>query len=331
MGCGNGLLVYILTAEGHEGLGIDIRKRGIWDLYPGTTDLREQAILPSDRSLLPETDWIIGNHSDELSPWVPVIAARSSYNCRYFLLPCCAYNFNGQKYQRKSSQRSQYEDFILYAKSISDVCGFRTSIDRLKIPSTKRIAIIGDERVYEEKEEYINQRNRAIQSFIDAQYSVNAANADVWNADFVPRPNVDKVRNCTKINKSIEQEIIVIIFEKILSKKRYVPPFEKWNAGGKVLLADLAKELSKVQLQELKSEFGGLQTLLKNNSSVFLVRGGSVQLQSPIKYNDKLKEVAASRKKDNLTLNYKLKPCWFKNNHPDGCPLMDEDCSFKHK
>lgn len=40
LGCGNGLLVYILSSEGHPGYGIDIRKRGIWDLYPKTTILK---------------------------------------------------------------------------------------------------------------------------------------------------------------------------------------------------------------------------------------------------------------------------------------------------
>lgn len=40
LGCGNGLLVYILSSEGHAGYGVDIRKRGIWDLYPKTTILK---------------------------------------------------------------------------------------------------------------------------------------------------------------------------------------------------------------------------------------------------------------------------------------------------
>lgn len=33
-------------------------------------------IEPNDRQLYPEHDWIIGNHPDELTPWIPVIAAR---------------------------------------------------------------------------------------------------------------------------------------------------------------------------------------------------------------------------------------------------------------
>jgi tRNASer (uridine44-2'-O)-methyltransferase len=40
LGCGNGLLVHILNSEGHPGLGIDLRKRKIWDFYPETTQLK---------------------------------------------------------------------------------------------------------------------------------------------------------------------------------------------------------------------------------------------------------------------------------------------------
>lgn len=40
LGCGNGLLVFILASEGHPGLGIDLRRRGIWDTYPESTKLK---------------------------------------------------------------------------------------------------------------------------------------------------------------------------------------------------------------------------------------------------------------------------------------------------
>lgn len=40
LGCGNGLLVYILCGEGHNGLGIDIKKRGIWDLFSPHVQLK---------------------------------------------------------------------------------------------------------------------------------------------------------------------------------------------------------------------------------------------------------------------------------------------------
>lgn len=66
LGCGNGLLVYLLSQEGHRGYGIDLRKRKIWDQFSPSTDLREVTIIPSDQNLFSDVDWIIGNHSDEV-------------------------------------------------------------------------------------------------------------------------------------------------------------------------------------------------------------------------------------------------------------------------
>jgi len=43
LGCGNGLLVYILTKEGHKGTGLDIRKRKIWEKFD--VDLRVRTPL----------------------------------------------------------------------------------------------------------------------------------------------------------------------------------------------------------------------------------------------------------------------------------------------
>lgn len=330
LGCGNGLLVYILTAEGHTGFGMDVRKRNIWQRYPIPVDLREEPIVPSARALLPDIDWIIGNHSDELSIWIPVLTARSSYNCRFFLLPCCAYNFDGQKYQRRSSNRSQYEDFIFYVKEVSEVCGFDTKIDRLKIPSTKRIAIVGDARVYEDTELSNEKYMRLIDALIsDKTQTNNDAGSDAWSSSFVPRPAVETVRNCTKICKNVAEEIVKTAFDKILTKKRFSTEYENWNIGGSVLLTDIAKDLNQNQLHTLKSECGGLQTLLKNHSSIFSVVRGTVEIRTPIKYSDKLKEIQAKNR--NMKFNYKLKPCWFQSNHPDGCPLSDADCTFSHE
>ncbi|XP_078598057.1 putative tRNA (uracil-O(2)-)-methyltransferase isoform X3 [Branchiostoma floridae x Branchiostoma japonicum] len=40
LGCGNGLLVYILAQEGHPGKGIDVRKRTTWDIFGQGTVLQ---------------------------------------------------------------------------------------------------------------------------------------------------------------------------------------------------------------------------------------------------------------------------------------------------
>lgn len=331
LGCGNGLLVYILSGEGHLGYGIDLRKRGIWDLYPSTTILKTIAIVPSDCALYPDVDWIIGNHSDELSPWIPIISARSSYESKFFLLPCCAYEFNGKKYQRRSTYKSQYMDFLQYAKEISEMCGFETKIDRLKIPSTKRICLIGSTRQYSKQKQ--TDRIEIIQTFINNETGNLKTETTVWNDEFKPRSNVERVQNCTQIDKGIVNDIIEIVFRELISKKRYLTDIckENWNIGGKVSLSDLVKKIPTEKLKALKSECGGLQTLLKNNWQIFHVIGGTVEIRVPVKWSDKKRELEAKKIDKTGKIQFKQKPCWFLQNHPDGCPFDDaSDCSFKH-
>lgn len=334
LGCGNGLLVYILSSEGHRGYGIDVRKRGIWDIYPETTVLKTLAIVPSDRSLFPDVDWIIGNHSDELSPWIPVISARSSYASRYFLLPCCAFEFSGKKFQRRNGVLSQYMDFLNYAQEISNVCGFKTQIDRLKIPSTKRICLIGCERTYASDEQ--NIRENLIQDFINIStkssdstiYKVPNSNETNWNNDFQPRSDIEKIQNCSKVDKSIQNYIVHRVFNELIKKRRLLTDYLKpnWNIGGKISLVDLARIIHKEKLQALKSECGGLQTLLKNHSHIFRVCQGIVELKLPVKWSVKKLELKAR----GIEIQPKQKPCWFHLHHPDGCLLTDQDCSFNH-
>ena len=82
--------VYILNSEGHKGVGFDLRRRGIWDWFPTKPELREEPIIPGVETRFPGIDWILGNHSDELTPWIPVFACLSGLyyhdNHHYFYL-----------------------------------------------------------------------------------------------------------------------------------------------------------------------------------------------------------------------------------------------------
>ncbi|GBL72225.1 putative tRNA (uracil-O(2)-)-methyltransferase [Araneus ventricosus] len=137
LGCGNGLLAHILSTEGHEGVGIDLRRRKIWDVYGPGTNLIEKVIQPNDKQRYPGYDWIIGNHADELTPWIPVIAARSSYDMKVFLLPCCFFTFDG-KYERIHHRETQYQSYLKFLISLCTSMGFHAEMDKLRIPSTKR-------------------------------------------------------------------------------------------------------------------------------------------------------------------------------------------------
>ncbi|KAL9701369.1 hypothetical protein quinque_004810 [Culex quinquefasciatus] len=328
LGCGNGLLVYILASEGHPGVGIDLRKRKIWDCFPGNVTLRVESIDPSGNALFPDTDWIIGNHSDELSPWIPVLAARSAFRCRYFLLPCCAFEFDGTKFQRQNSSVSQYGDFLRYAKQISAVCGFETATDRLKIPSTKRTCLIGSERTY--REDQFEENLAKIQTFIDSRTP---------DTTFKARPAEERVRNCTKISRSVVDEIVRIVFEALIAKRHLAEehfPGKGWNAGGTLAIGELVRLIPADRLAALKSECGGLQTLLRNNHQIFAVLNGTVQLRLPTrrgigsKTEEELKRKAKKQNRGNRMVDLKERPCWFFGNHPDGCPFEEEDCKFKH-
>jgi tRNASer (uridine44-2'-O)-methyltransferase len=152
LGCGNGLLVYLLTMEGYTGVGLDVRKRQIWDVLGQVATLKECTVTPSDNMLFPEYDWLIGNHSDELTPWIPVIAARSHYNCRYFVLPCCSWDFNC-KFAAKGPGTSQYQGYLNFVAEVGRQCGFKVERDVLRIPSTKRTCFVGKSRTYSATEE----------------------------------------------------------------------------------------------------------------------------------------------------------------------------------
>lgn len=341
LGCGNGLLVYILSGEGHQGLGIDVKKRKIWDLFPRHVKLKEDIIEPSDKNLFPDYDWLIGNHSDELTPWIPVIAAKSGHKSRFFVIPCCAHDFS-QKYRRRHAGRSQYSDYLEYVKEIGAVCGFEVKQDKLRIPSTKRICIVGDNRITDESEyckvsetidNFIKERANAIKQSCEdtnAEYSVGGENkslssSSMWVGNFKARESVQPVRNCTQLERSIREDIISAIASLLLEKKHIVEVYVgndthvTWDRGGSMTLSDLAQRLDHHLLAAMKKECGGLQTLLKNYRYIFNLFNGEVSLQVP--------QPTWKKAPSNFM---KTKLCWFHANHGSGCPLPSEICMFAH-
>jgi SAM-dependent methyltransferase len=148
IGCGNGLLVYLLSLEGYTGYGIDLTKRKIWDkLAPleNSTDIKllQQLEITRD-STFPDTNFLIGNHADELTPWIPVFAARS--NANFILIPCCTFDFScrfSKVYTRDGKKIGKYASYVEYIKSIATKIGFIVEVEYLRIPSTKNVCIVG--------------------------------------------------------------------------------------------------------------------------------------------------------------------------------------------
>ncbi|KAK9365776.1 hypothetical protein V1509DRAFT_632109 [Lipomyces kononenkoae] len=169
IGCGNGLLVYILIMEGYSGYGLDARRRKTWDTFPIHVRecLREEVLVPhlcSDADArspndgvrfhdcrFPEGTFLIGNHSDELTPWIPLLGQP------FMVIPCCSHALSGAKYRYQSSTRvgaestrqnnplklSTYGALVEHiAKNAHDV-GWVVQREMLRIPSTRNAAIIG--------------------------------------------------------------------------------------------------------------------------------------------------------------------------------------------
>ncbi|XP_068444331.1 probable tRNA (uracil-O(2)-)-methyltransferase [Clinocottus analis] len=349
LGCGNGLLVHILANEGHPGKGIDVRKRKIWDMYGPQTLLEEKAITPSESFLFPGTDWLIGNHSDELTPWIPVIAARSSYSCRYFVLPCCFFDFYA-KYQRRQCKKSQYKEYIDFITEVSQVSGFNVEEDCLRIPSTKRVCLVGKSRNYQLSDEPEAERRRA--RYIQSHRSTSGAavkrsgagtdgdschgHKDTdgppdggWGAGFRPRDAVETVRNCAALPRDFVDGVVLQVANVLLGMTGGDggPSSSDWNRGGSLSVSEVAGLLEQETLQLLKKECGGLQTLLKNNHQVFRVEGGRVYIRD---WRDRKSSRADTKRKPVAPGALKTRSCWFYDHHRQRCPLQAEHCAFAH-
>ncbi|KAF9447566.1 DUF1613 domain-containing protein [Macrolepiota fuliginosa MF-IS2] len=191
-GCGNGLLTHILTSEGYQGAGIDVRARLSWAQYPEATQARlhvhafdPTSVKPS--SFFPQDVFIIGNHADELTPWIPVLATIHKA-AGYISIPCCAWSFDA-KFERSStpmfpvpvrdpnsvpvddihnetglelkfieslnlggdgSHTSSYSMYRIWLSTLSLHCGWEVESETLRIPSTRNWAIAGRKRLSSE-------------------------------------------------------------------------------------------------------------------------------------------------------------------------------------
>lgn len=366
LGCGNGLLVHVLSSEGHPGRGIDIRRRKIWDMYGPQTRLEEGAITPNDSTLFPDVDWLIGNHSDELTPWIPVIAARSSYNCRFFVLPCCFFDFVG-RYHRRQSEKTQYRGYLDFIAEVGATCGFHVEEDCLRIPSTKRVCLIGKSRTYPpageasmdvQRTQYIRRRrgcpgsppSRAPTTPAPGAAASSADRPDgcpdghgapdvqaegLWLPGFRPREKAERVRNCAALPRHFVDQVVLQVADLLLGGKQLNPRsspggrLKAWNRGESLSLSEVAGKLDRETLQRLKRECGGLQTLLKNNHQVFEVLNGTVHIRD-WREEKCQKGKHPEAKRTPLSGTFKTRLCWFFTHHPDGCALPSHCCPFAH-
>eukprot|EP00042_Codosiga_hollandica_P036455 m.278855 g.278855 ORF g.278855 m.278855 type:complete len:627 (+) comp54893_c2_seq7:2611-4491(+) len=303
LGCGNGLLVYLLSCEGYPGYGIDLQRRRIWDKFEPQVRLLESALIPSESSKILDADWLIGNHSDELTPWIPFIASRSSRQCKFLVIPCCLFDF-GHRFVT-ASPLGQYRSYLAYIKTVAETCGFHVEVDSMRIPSTKRICLIGASRNYAASDE----------ATIDAKRLALIPQ----NKAFVARETIE-ARNCTQLDRALVQRVVDVVFRELLATDSEQAD-ARWRVGGSVSIGHVCSLLDKETLKTLKRERGGLKTLLRNHWQTFIIDGELVRMRR-------------WHEKEGLSLSpsrIRAKPCWFFTHHPDGCPLADDDCSFLHQ
>lgn len=199
VGCGNGLLVYLLSKEGFSGYGVDVQARKSWDHYRNCSsevDLRAESIDPpamcsgtTTRDSFPEGSFLIGNHADELTSWLPLMA-HCTPNCSGLInIPCCRFDLDGtissrSKYpidekeietivgkqnHTKTMQEIQRGPFaeadttsrnIAYLRYVSHLhlhAGWQLEKEALRIPSTKNWAFVGRKRIWQNGEDTLGK------------------------------------------------------------------------------------------------------------------------------------------------------------------------------
>ncbi|KAK4569643.1 tRNA(Ser) Um(44) 2'-O-methyltransferase [Recurvomyces mirabilis] len=134
IGCGNGLLTFILLSEGYKGWGFDARERKTWSIFPKAIQehLKQQLLVPRlwldhhannsngnsnnpvssaidipsswHDGIFPPGTFIISNHADELTAWTPLLAYLNKSS--FIAIPCCSHDLSGVRFRASISTKS---------------------------------------------------------------------------------------------------------------------------------------------------------------------------------------------------------------------------------
>ena len=198
IGCGNGLLVYLLTMEGYQGYGIDARRRNSWNIFPKQVQSRlyEKILIPHfledglgenvHDGMFEDNTFLISNHSDELTPWTPLLAALVPGSA-FLAIPCCERDFSGAKigggFLKTSNESGAQGRYAMYCQWICDIAqeiGWLVEMEMLRIPSTRNRGIVGRQidspRTKEKALEVISRLggSNGYQGFIDRAKGLKA-------------------------------------------------------------------------------------------------------------------------------------------------------------
>lgn len=319
IGCGNGLLVYLLNQENFNGIGIDVKSRNIWQTLFSESTFLEKFFDPKNWGELSDCNWLIGNHSDELTPWLPYVASMISHECNFFVLPCCPWNFNS-RYSRTTANQSIYQCYLNFVESVVSDFGFKYQRDVMKIPSTKRTCFVSEGRSYPKKD-----RDLYLSNIFNILKQHSGNDGDI---QCVARSKEIVISNGSKLDKVLCSKIID--FTASLLLRNVDRSKSNWSAGESIHLKELIAAIKQeIDFSDtLRNQNGGIQTVLRNCHQLFIIRGGMVSLKDWSKFTKKSRK-ASNRKYDSGALR-KSKMCWFFINHPQGCNLSMETCSYAH-
>uniref|UniRef100_A0A914KUW4 tRNA (uracil-O(2)-)-methyltransferase n=1 Tax=Meloidogyne incognita TaxID=6306 RepID=A0A914KUW4_MELIC len=339
-----------MEKEGIQGgFGLDVRRRKIWTKFEKEgTELKEIVINPDcldSMEVLNSVDFLIGNHSDELTPWIPILAAR--LGCNFFLLPCCPYNFFS-KFCKSTPSAQQKKDGIIigglqdqfykYLENIIVRLGFNLMKDQLRIPSRKNKCFIGtipETGLVQNLEEVINELLLAAKIFkksfapreaiekvrncsrlpLDAKISlarrvVLLLAAKIFKKSFAPREAIEKVRNCSRLPLDAKISLARRVVDYLMKKEP--ENINGWRCSGPVHLSKLSEDvLTEDDRKMLSEQIKGMQTFLRGQHQTFLVESAHVSIRKwPLVNADFMAK--ASNDKIRKT------DCWFFKWHPDG-------------
>ncbi|UKZ74141.1 hypothetical protein TrVFT333_001800 [Trichoderma virens FT-333] len=109
IGCGNGLLVYLLTQEGYSGWGFDARERKSWAQYR--------------------------------------TGGQASPLARLWRSDCCSQPSSQEA--DKTKAKSTYASLVDWVSRIAQDCGWKVETEMLRIPSTRNTCLLGRTRTRE--------------------------------------------------------------------------------------------------------------------------------------------------------------------------------------
>ncbi|RMZ03743.1 hypothetical protein D0862_05528 [Hortaea werneckii] len=148
IGCGNGILVYILLAESYRGWGFDARQRKTWTIFPPHIQARLQQRLLVPELLHPPTHetpeiyhsgvfepgtFIVSNHADELTAWTPLLAHLNQ--SAFIAIPCCSHDLSGSRFRApavtKAAKQHQIASETRLPQQEADPDGTSTADDNI--------------------------------------------------------------------------------------------------------------------------------------------------------------------------------------------------------